>query len=438
MSPEAVFTEFVAMALAACGIGAVNVWQMVRRGAHDYARWVLVALLLVGSAAFLFEIPAVYQDVDQSLGVANVSILLSYGAWLLCSGLGLLWIGTWPGVAPDAARSILLLWLLQAVALASLFFTGTHPVESPGTFDARYAHDPSTAGFLSCYLFSYSLSWSVAVWKVHEAKKLARGAARADSRKRWLARSLAWVEFGTSITLIYALCLAQEPASAVLGVAGSSRIPVTAAKLQAVSATISLIGLSFRFWGPAWDRFLGARAPGHEDRVAYRRLGRLYRLVIKCVPRDLRSPRGLGLEWRDCRNALTYQVTQIDEALIYVASYVDARVVREAREQARAYQARIVIRAAVRAQRRAIVPAEVAPLPIEASGDERTDVFVMISDGLPLLGLREMLGRFRSSARVRDSASRRAPRLPEPSAAGSAQRIPSPPGAGAGGARRSS
>ncbi len=354
--------QFTLIAGFACLVAIWNIAHMAGTGHHDYARWLMCAVLLTASAGFVLQIAVIAQGIDRLVGVPNVSVLLTSCIYLGCAGLIHLWISTWPGIWPGSAHTarmrLALVYTLFATMLVALFSLGRHPHEHPYTFAEKYVHDPATAMFLTGYLLAFTSAWLWAAVRVHRGRQRAR-----TGDLRWLEFGLAFLETGLWFTIAYCLSLAAVPVMAANGMVDSTRwfAPFSSA-LGALSATFICIGFSCRTWGPSLDRFLQRRFPGYVDRGRYRRLAPLHLLVDGARSRQIRTPRGLGVSRTNARAALTHQTLSITEALETLSPYYDAHVTEEATAWGRAVAEAIIIDAALTAQRNGTRPLHTAPM----------------------------------------------------------------------------
>jgi hypothetical protein len=374
--------------LIAAFAGLVAVWhagQMIRRRAHEYARWLMCAVIAAGCLGFIFQIPTVYAHIDRWAGIANLAYLMAACSFVLCAGLIQLWISTWPGIAPVGARRLFAGYAAVCAILAALFALGHHPVEQTEDFTVAYIRDPWTAAMIVCYLVPFGLCWPWAAYRVHKGRIRARSGGR-----RWLVHGLTFLEVGLWGAVGYSLALAVVPIAVALGVGGTQRVIPLANSLGAVSAGCSCIGLAARTWGPRWDRYLASTFAGYRDRVRYRQLGPLYRLVVRSRPTVLDTPRGLGLRRRESATALTHQVMAITEGLADLAPFLDADVQGQARAWSDALAEAIVVNAAVTARREGRRPERSASLPRFADLPRETAHHARLSAALALLDLLDL------------------------------------------------
>lgn len=406
--------------LIATFAGAVALWhaaQMIVRRQHEYSRWIMCVLIIAGCLGFIFQIPALYSAIDRIAGVANLSYLLACISFALCAGLIHLWISTWPGIAPASARTLIVAGAVGCALLAALFAAGTHPTERNEDFVVAYIHDPATAAMIVCYLALFCASWPLAALRVREGRHRASRGAR-----RWLVHGLGFLELGVWSAAGYSLALVAVPVTAAAGLSETERLVSVANSLGALSATFSCIGFAARTWGPGWDRYLATAFTGYRERVRFRQLAPLYRLVVRSGQSTLQVPRGLGLRRRASGAALTHQVVAITEALTDLAPYLDADVEDRAREWGDALVEAIVVNAAVAARRDGRTPARTADLPHHGDLRQETAHHARLSAALALLSLLDLDQGLPTAASGEDPqhASSAAPQraMPEPATRG--------------------
>lgn len=329
-------------------VAGIHIADMVRRKAHDPTRWAMTGALLSGAAGYLFQIPEVYHHIDAWLDTPNLSILLSYAAFVLCAAFVHVWIIAWPGIGHGAPvgrqiRRVGAVTVGGIAALSLLFAAGHHQVEQPTGFVASYVRDGCTAAMIFGYLGLFAGMWMWVVVRLHRGR-----IAVAASGTRWLGYGLVFLEAGLAIAALYTVIMAADPLSILIRGTETTWSAGAVGSMRVISGTLACLGFSSKVWGPQWERYLRGRGDEHVARMQYRQLVPLYRLVVSSGNDVFRPPRGLGLRRRDPETALTHQVCAIIEARNRLAAYRDPEIEAVAVEWGRALTEAILLTAAAR------------------------------------------------------------------------------------------
>lgn len=350
-----------------------------RTRSFDYPRAVMTAAVAAGSLGFFVQIPTVYRAIDDAAGIPNLSILLAYTLFTACPALIHMWIGTWPGVGSfTSTQRILAVYGASCAALVALFASSAHPGEHPLDFAETYINQESTAWFILCYVVTFTLSWPVAVVRIHRGRVRARA-----SGVRWLAHGLAACEIGMSATVFYSLALG----TALLGAAihdKSLSVWSTwpASSLAAASATCSCIGFTARTWGERWDAHLQRIVTGYADYMRLKQVAPLHRLVAG----HTRNPVAAGglrqHRLRDFAGRADYRSVQIWDGMDELARYRDPSVAQRAAVLGAALVEAIVWRQAAADKAAGRKPAVAYPVPPKGEIDQAALWHVLLSAAL--------------------------------------------------------
>jgi hypothetical protein len=314
-----------------------------------------------GALGLFVKVPAVYHGLDDLVGVPNLAVLVSFWAYIACAVCMHLWVGTWPSTALTVVRgtprnsTIGMVFIGGVVLLSLLFAAGAHPDEEAAGYFVLYAHDAATRAMVFGFFGIYDGLWVWIVIRIHRVR-----IASSAGGIRWLGSGLALLEASIVVDFLYPLVVAGVCASTVTGARGASWMLV-ADCIDIVGSTLGCTALVCRVWGPQLERLFGAASGKQTARMQYRQLRTLRRLVGSGA--SVRMRRGLGLQRRDPRMALAYQVCAIVEGRKQLAGYRDEGIESVAAEWGQVLAEVIRLAAAARAcpPRGSATPAAKAP-----------------------------------------------------------------------------
>ncbi|SHG89408.1 MAB_1171c family putative transporter [Streptoalloteichus hindustanus] len=282
------------------------------------AVWVAFLLLAL---VFTVSVPAVWEGLDRSVGVPNLSTLLSQGCVVGFSASIQAMLLFWVHPRDQAVARIR--WRLLAVAgalvvMAVLFATTAPAVERSTDFVVWYAANPYYAVYLVFYVSAFAVG-------LCDTARIGWHYAR-EAPRPWLRRGLRLTAAGAATGLGYCAVRIANILGPVLGV-DTRRWEALAPLCASAGALLVIVGLTV----PAWGHRITALAGLAGRYLAHRRLAPLWRAVaLRSSPEVVLDPPAVrALEWlrvRDLDFRLYRRVIEIRDGRLALRPHLDARV----------------------------------------------------------------------------------------------------------------
>ncbi|KAA0940297.1 MAB_1171c family putative transporter [Streptomyces apricus] len=311
-------TSYYLPAVATAAVLAVKGPSLLRSWRDPLLRSVCWVLALTG-LVFFFAAPPTIAEVNDVVGVANVSAPLVYCLLSAFSAACLVLIVNWRGGPPELTRRTSWRWItgygVVVVALIVLFALGDAPVERLRDFDTYYADEPFVREMIVLYL------GALAVAGVAMNVMCGRWALQVHGRLR---AGLLVIVAGYVCNIAY---LSAKTTAVVarwnggnLDYLSSDVAPVLASAGAQISAVGFCLPLACQRVQDTWTGW-----------ATYHRLGPLWRELRPVRPYAGRAVRMSW--WSPAGLRVTQRASDIHDGLLSLSPYFDAAL------RARAYEA---------------------------------------------------------------------------------------------------
>lgn len=344
--------QYAAIAAFAYLVAIRWAYRMLRYRRHDRALWIFTLCLAAGATGFLLRVPALYTAVDRASGVANLSELFIFVAFLACACLVMRWTVLWaepdipepadstPGQPtaepPHEPAQRVPRWMFGGfaavvAALTALFLAAGHRAERPVDFETYYIRDPHNAAFILLFLIAFTAAWPVAALRCRAARRTLE-----QFDERWAAYGMRLVAGGMWLAALYAAAQAAIPLEALAG--ADSAVATATLAVGNVFATFSpvhsIAGVTCGTWGPRLERQrLASRA--RREQAALDTLWRTLEPHTVLAPVYRRLEPTLGVATAGV-STVPDTVWRIDDGYRGISPYLDADVAACARRRAMA------------------------------------------------------------------------------------------------------
>ncbi|BCL26389.1 MAB_1171c family putative transporter [Streptomyces aurantiacus] len=341
MDGSGYYVPAVAMAavLAVKGPSLLRSW-------HDPLLRSVCSLMALTGLVFLFAAPPTIEEVNDVLGVTNVSAPIVYCLLSAYSAACLVLIVNWRGGPPASTRRTSRRWItgygVVIVALLVLFALGDTPVERLRDFDTYYADEPFVREMIVLYLAALAVA----------------GVAMNVMCGRWALQVQGRLRAGLLVIVAGYVCniayLTAKFTAVVARWNGGNLDHLSsdvAPGLASAGALISAVGfclpLACQRAGDTWSAL-----------STYHRLGPLWRELAPVSPHAGRAVRMSW--WSSAELRVTQRESDIHDGMLVLYPYFDAALRARARDaalaagsdaaQARAEADAAMVAAAVRAK----------------------------------------------------------------------------------------
>ncbi|MFI1411102.1 MAB_1171c family putative transporter [Streptomyces sp. NPDC020707] len=295
-------------AVAMAAVLAVKYPSLRRSWRDPLLRSVCWVLALTG-LVFFFAAPPTISEVNDLLGVTNVSAPLVYCLLSAFSAACLVLIVNWRGGPPEATRRTSRRWItgygVVIVALVVLFALGDTPVERLRDFDTYYADEPFVREMIVLYLGALAVA----------------GVAMNVMCGRWALQVRGRLRAGLLVIVAGYVCnIAYLTAKFTALVAhwnggnldhlSSDVAPVLASAGAQISAVGFCLPLACQRAGDTWSTW-----------CTYRRLGPLWRELAPVSPYAGRTARMPW--WSPAELQVTQRESDIHDGLLSLHPYFD-------------------------------------------------------------------------------------------------------------------
>ncbi|WP_432989854.1 MAB_1171c family putative transporter [Dactylosporangium sp. CA-233914] len=251
--------------------------------------------------------PAIWAHIDRIVTVPNLSLLISQGGVIAFSGTIQCLIIFWTTPRPSSRQRARwrVLWVtVVLVAMALLFAGADRREERPTDAAATYAHDPTYAIYLACYIAMVTLG-------VTDIIRLCLPYARSAGRS-WLSRGLWFTAVGAALGLLYCAIRATTLLEAQLGT-DPHRLEALVAPVASLGAMLIVVGLSMPSLGPRLSR----AASWQMRRRSYRHLHPLWEAITVTIPEVVldRDPPPASVVFRNVERRLGRRVVEIGDGI---------------------------------------------------------------------------------------------------------------------------
>ncbi|MEV7139700.1 MAB_1171c family putative transporter [Streptomyces tauricus] len=338
-------TSYYLPAVAMAAVLAVKS-PSLRRSWRDPLLRSVCALLALTGLVFFFAAPPTIAEVNDIIGVTNVSAPLVYCLLSAFSAACLVLIVNWRGGPPERTRRMSRRWItgygVVIVALVVLFALGDTPVERLRDFDTYYADEPFVREMIVLYLGALAVA----------------GVAMNVMCGRWALQVHGRLRAGLLIIVAGYVCnIAYLTAKFTAVVArwnggnldhlSTDVAPVLASAGAQISAVGFCLPLACQRAGDTWSTW-----------CTYRRLGPLWRELAPVSPHAGRAARMSW--WSPAELQVTQRESDIHDGLLSLYPYFDTGLRARAHaaalatgsdpDQARAEADAAMVAAAVRAR----------------------------------------------------------------------------------------
>ena len=312
-------TGYYVPAAAMAAVLAVKGPSLLRSWRDPLLRSVCWLMALTG-LVFFFAAPPTIAEVNDLLGVANVSAPLVYALLSASSAACLVLIVNWRGGSPELTRRMSRRWItgygVVIVALVALFALGDTPVERLRDFDTYYAGEPFVREMIVLYLGALAVA----------------GVAMNVMCGRWALQVQGGLRAGLLIIVAGYVCnIAYLTAKFTAVVArwngrnldylSSDVAPGLASAGAQISAVGFCLPLACQRAGDSWSSW-----------STYRRLGPLWRELRPVSPYTGRAVRLAW--WSSAELRLTRRQSDIHDGMLCLYPYFDAELRAWTREAA--------------------------------------------------------------------------------------------------------
>ncbi|MFS8202754.1 MAB_1171c family putative transporter [Streptomyces sp. CWNU-52B] len=306
-------------AVAMAAVLAVKGPSLLRSWRDPLLRSVCALVALTG-LVFFFAAPPTIAEVNDLVGVPNVSAPLVYCLLSAFSAACLVLIVNWRGGPPESTRRMSRRWItgygVVVVALVVLFALGDTPVERLRDFDTYYADEPFVREMIVLYLCALAVA----------------GVAMNVMCGRWALQVHGRLRAGLLIIVAGHVCnIAYLTAKFTAVVArwnggnldylSSDVAPGLASAGAQISAVGFCLPLACQRAGDTWSAW-----------STYRRLGPLWRELEPVRPHPGRTVRMSW--WSPAELQVTQRESDIHDGLLSLSPYFDAEVRARARDAA--------------------------------------------------------------------------------------------------------
>ncbi|MGQ4389752.1 MAB_1171c family putative transporter [Streptomyces sp. SAS_270] len=307
MDGSSYYIPAVAMGVAL----SVKAPSLIRSWRDPLLRSVCALLTLVG-LVFFFAAPPSIEEVNDVIGVTNVSAPLVYCLLSAFSSSCLVLVVNWRGGPPALTRRIkrriIAGYTLVIATIAILFVLGDTPVERLVDFDTYYANTPYIRELIVLYLTGLTVA----------------GGAMNFMCGRWALQVRGWLRAGLLIIVIgylFNLAYLMTKFTAViarwngvnLDYLSSDAAPVLASIGVQISAVGFCLPLAGQRVGDSWNTW-----------STYRRLGPLWR---ELRPVSMHADRAVRISWwSPAELQVTQRESDIHDGMLNLYPYFDSAV----------------------------------------------------------------------------------------------------------------
>lgn len=267
-------------------------------------------LMALSALVFLFAAPPTIAEVNELVGVTNISAPLVYCLLSAFSGACLVLIVNWRGGPVESTRRTSRRWIVAygcvVVAVLVLFALGDTPVERLRDFDTHYAREPFVREMIVLYLAA------IAVAGVAMSVMCCRWALQVHGTLRV---GLLIIVAGYMLNLAYVTTKFTAVAARWNGVDLDRLSTDLAPVLASAGVQVSAVGFCFPL---ACQRLGGTWATWST----YRRLGPLWRELESVSPPAHRSVRMSW--WSPVELQVTRRESDIHDGMLSLYPYFDA------------------------------------------------------------------------------------------------------------------
>lgn len=269
-------------------------------------------LMALAGLVFFFAAPPTIGEVNDVIGITNVSAPLVYCLLSAFSAACLVLIVNWRGGPPESTRRVSRRWIIGysvvIVALVVLFVLGDAPVERLVDFDTYYANEPFVREMIVLYLAALTVS----------------GVAMSVMCGRWALQVQGWLRAGLLIIVagyLFNIAYLTTKFTAViarwnganLDYLSSDAAPVLASTGVQISAIGFCFPLACQRVGDTWSTW-----------STYRRLGPLWHELKPLSPH---AAHGVRMSWwAPAELQVTQRESDIHDGMLSLYPYFDTAV----------------------------------------------------------------------------------------------------------------